>query len=149
MKKEFDAVRQALEEHLSSINENTSEIQGLFDYLQEMGTKIEKLNQRIEELQLHHNPEEKKTIAPLNKIEKKIFLALYTEEAPLCFKELAVRLQFPISIVQDGINSLVSKGIPLERSYFNDKPFLKLKPEFKERQAKENLINLSLSSFIE
>lgn len=149
MKKEFNSIRQALEEHLSSINENTSEIQGLFDYLQEMSVKVEKLNQRIEELQLHHNPEEKRTVSPLNQIEKKLFLELYTEESPLCFKELAVRLQFPISVVQDGINSLVAKGIPLERSYFNDKPFLKLNPEFKERQAKENLINLSLNSFME
>ena len=43
MEYEFATIRHALEEHLSSINENTSEIQSLFDYLQEMEQKVEKV----------------------------------------------------------------------------------------------------------
>ena len=45
---EFHQVKQALEEHLNSINENTTEIQALFDYLQEMEIKVEKMSQRLD-----------------------------------------------------------------------------------------------------
>ncbi len=148
MEYEFATIRHALEEHLSSINENTSEIQSLFDYLQEMELKVEKLNSRIEKLQLHHNHEEEVKIAPLNHLERKVFLALYTEETPLAYEELAVKTDMPVAIVQDCISALINKGIPFQRTYLNSKLFLKLKPEFKERQAKENLINLSLNSFM-
>ena len=144
MSKKFDEIRNALEEHLSSINENTSEIQALFDYLHEMDVKIEKISQRLDLLQL----DTKKThVAPLNQLEKKVFLTLYTEETPLAYEELAVKTDMPVAIVQDCISALINKGIPFQRTYLNSKLFLKLKPEFKERQAKENLINLSLESF--
>ena len=56
-----------------------------------------------------------------------------------CFKREGVKC----------VSSLAGKGIPLVRSHFNDKMFVKLEPEFKEIQAKQNLINLSLESFME
>ena len=37
----FSNIRAALEEHLSAINENSNEIQALFDYLQDMESKID------------------------------------------------------------------------------------------------------------
>ncbi|PIN87500.1 hypothetical protein COV12_03550 [Candidatus Woesearchaeota archaeon CG10_big_fil_rev_8_21_14_0_10_32_24] len=148
MEYEFATIRHALEEHLSSINENTSEIQALFEFLQEMELKVEKLNARIEELQLHHQHHEEVKIAPLNHIERSVFLALYTEETPLAYEELAMKSELPLPIIQDCISSLINKGIPFQRTYLNNKLFLKLKPDFKERQAKENLINLSLNSFM-
>ena len=45
-------IKKVLDEHLSAINDNTTEIQALFDYLQEIETKNESLTKRLEELQL-------------------------------------------------------------------------------------------------
>ena len=74
---EFHNVRQALEEHLSAINENTSEIQSLFDYLQEMDVKMEKLTQRLDQMQLNQGiPLPKVEVQSLNHVEKKVFLVL-------------------------------------------------------------------------
>jgi hypothetical protein len=146
---EFHNVRQALEEHLSAINENTSEIQSLFDFLQEMDVKIEKLTSRLDQMQLNQGtPLPKLEIQSLNNVEKKVFLVLYTEETSLAFNEIAHRAEVPNSIVPECISSLARKGIPLSRTFCNEQLFVKISQEFKEMQAKENVVNLSLESFM-
>ena len=147
---EFVKIRQALEEHLSAINENTTEIQALFDYIQEMEVKMEKLSQRLDALQLTQNPiVSKPFISPLNQAERKVFLVLYTEEQALTYEEVAVKSGTHVAVVPETISTLGTKGVPLIRSFYNDQLFFKLDPQFKELQAKENLVNLSLQSFME
>jgi hypothetical protein len=150
MVKDFNYVRKQLEEHLTAINENTSEIQAMLDFLQEVEFKIEKLSARIDSIQM---VEDKKNeipyVMPLNMIERKVFLVLYTEHSSLTYNEIAQKVQLPETLIPDYISSLVHKGIPLQRSHFNDRLFFKLDPEFKELQAKENIVNLSLQSFLD
>ena len=38
----FEQIRQVLEEHLNTINDNTAEIQALFDYLRELAASFHK-----------------------------------------------------------------------------------------------------------
>ena len=147
MRRNFEVIKQALEEHLSAINENSSEIQALFDYLHQVEVKVDKLTQRLDQLQLTQT--QKPVISSLNHVEKQIFLTLYTEESPISFKELSEKTDIPDSLLPECVSSLVQKGIPFQRSYFNNQLFLKLDPAFKERQAKENIVNLSLQSFME
>lgn len=143
----FSKIRADLEEHLSAINENSSEIQSLFDYLQELDHKIEKVSTRLDQIQLDQTTNRQNNIKPLNSFEKQIFLTLYTEEVALTFRDLSVRINAPLDLVQEGISHLIKKGVPIIRSHFNNQMFLQLDQDFKERQAKENLINLSLNSF--
>ena len=146
---EFNDVQNTLDEHLSAINENTVEIQSVFDCLQEVENKLEKITQRLDQLQLAQGiPLHKSTITPLNQTEKKIFLTLYTEENPLSYREVAEKCQVPTAIIPECIASLVNKGIPLHRSFANNQLFISLDAQFKERQAKENVVNLSLQSFM-
>lgn len=141
---------QSLSEHLSAINENTSELQSLFDYLQEIDQKIEKLAQRIDQIQLQTNiPQEKPFVAPLNQTEKKIFVVLYTEERPLNCLDLSQKSGVPSSILRDHLALMAQKGIPLDRIFKDTQTYYKLNAKFKEWQAKENILNLSLDSFIQ
>ncbi|MDP3734407.1 MAG: hypothetical protein Q8R37_04190 [Nanoarchaeota archaeon] len=149
MKNEFKKVRQDLEEHLAAINENTLEIQALLDYIQEIEVKVDKLGQRLEQFELSQGTAEKPSVSPLNQSEKKVFLVLYTESEALTFKEIALKASIAPALIPETISSLVQKGIPLRRSYFDNHLFFKLDPQFKELQAKENIINLSLQSFME
>lgn len=142
----FSKIRSNLEDHLNSINENSSEIQSLFDYLQDLEVKIEKVSSRLDYLQIEKNHNVEK-IQPLNNIERKIFLTLYTEELPLNFQQISDNAKVSFMIVQEAISSLIHKGIPIVRSFFNKQMFIQLDTKFKERQAKENLVNLSLTSF--
>ena len=146
-REKFGKIRADLEEHLNAINENSSEIQSLFDYLQDLETKIEKVSSRLDCLQLEKDINLTQKIQPLNSIEKQIFLTLYTEELPLNFQQISEKAKVSSMIVQEAISSLIHKGIPISRSFFNNQMFLQLETVFKERQAKENLINLSLTSF--
>ncbi len=143
---EFERIQQQLDEHLSTINENTFEVQALFDYLRELDAKMEKISQRLDALQLAQ-PQFPDLVA-LTQAEQQVFLALYTEETPLCFQEIAVKAKVPFSLVQEILSRLTEKGIPLLRSYYGAKLFLKLDPRFKELQAKEGIVHLSLQSFV-
>ena len=150
MKKEFTAIRKMLEEHLASINDNTTEVQALFDYLQELEIKFEKVSQRLDHVQLSLGmPKPKLSIAPLNQMERKVFLVLYTGESLLTYQEIAVKAEVSVSVVPECISSLIQKGVPFRRSFFENQLFVGLEPGFKELQAKENIINLSLQSFME
>ena len=149
IKGEFHQVRIALEEHLSAINENTTEIQSLFDYLQELDIKIDKLTNRLDNMQLSQGtPVPKPEVQPLNQTERKVFLVLYTEETPLSFHEIASKAELPNSIIPECVSSLVAKGIIISRTCCNGQLFIKINSNFKELQAKENIINLSLESFM-
>ena len=151
MRKEIEKIKQALDEHVSAINDNSSEIQVLFDYLREIEVKLDKVSQRLDTIQLANDEKicEKKLITPLNKMEMKLFLVLYTEEMPLNFLEIAKKSEVALVLIPEFVSSLVSKGIPLHRTFVNNQLFLKLDPAFKEVQAKENVVNLALTSFWE
>ncbi len=150
MNKDFAAIRKMLEEHLAAINENTAEIQAMFDYLQEMEIKVDKFSQRLDQAQLDIGlPRLKPVVMPLNHTERKVFLVLYTEEPLLTYSEIAQKAAVSVSIIPECVSSLIQKGIPFKRSFFENQLFVGLEPQFKELQAKENLVNLSLQSFME
>ena len=48
----FSEIHDEFQEHLESINENTTEIQSNYTYLCELDNKIAKLNERIDEIHL-------------------------------------------------------------------------------------------------
>ena len=76
-------------------------------------------------------------------------MALYTDDTPLSFIELAERSGVPLALLPECISALSNKGIPFVRSFVNTQMFVKLDPEFKELQAKENVVNVSLQAFFE
>ena len=148
--KEFTDMKKMLEEHLAAINDNTAEIQALFDYLQELEIKMEKISQRLDQTQLNLGiPKPKTTIAPLNQMERKVFLVLYTGESQMTYQEIAKKAELSASIIPECISSLIQKGVPFRRSFFENQLFVGLEPGFKDLQAKENIVNLSLQSFME
>lgn len=150
MKEQLRVIQQALDEHLSAINENTTEIQVLFDYLQDVERKLERVTQRLDKLQLSQGqPVEKPGVQPLSQQEKQVFLILYTEQLPLTCDEIALKIQGSAGMVVECIANLSTKGIPLQRTFAQNQFFFSLTPQFKEMQAKQNILNLSLESFME
>ncbi|MFC1801047.1 hypothetical protein ACFLZB_01140 [Nanoarchaeota archaeon] len=142
-------LKEEIDDHLGAINENTQEIQANFTYLCELGAKIDKLAQRLDHIDmvLSQNPT-KIDIKPLTCAEKQVFLTLYTQEAPLTYEDIANETETSVSLVREYVDALIEKGVPIVKTYFNSRPFLKLDQHFKELQAKENLVNISLKSFI-
>lgn len=147
----FDEVQEKIEmqfeDHRTAINENTSEIQALFDYLREIEGKLDALGQKVEHVLLSQQPPAPRHVA-VTRMERDIFMVLYMEEAPLSYGEIALKCNMPVSCVPDALTSLSEKGIPFVRTFYGERLFLRIDPKFKELQAKEKIVNLSLESFI-
>lgn len=135
---------------MNSINQNTNEIQSNYEFLCELDSKIEKLNEKIDEIQMFLFPElaSKKNyqIDPLTEREQEIFLVLYaSEDKGLTFLDIGRKTGLPFSLVKEYIKNLIKKGIPIIRNCFDDKISLTLDKDFRALQAKENIVKINES----
>jgi len=147
----FSHVYRELDEHLDTINVNSSEIQSNYEYLCELDNKIAKLNERIDEIfnilskltgkKLLKKPKFE-DIDPLTTTEKNVFLNLYTEEKPVTYHQLAKKMKMPIPLVREYVTNLLEKGIPIQKTYVNTIPHILLDPKFKNLQAKKNILKI-------
>jgi len=144
-------INEEFEEHLLSINENTSEIQENSAYLYELDNKISKLNERISDIYMILSKMTGKKlrkmpafedIDPLTEKEKLVFLNLYTEEKPITFTDLSNKLNMSIELTRQYIISLIEKGIPIQKTFKNTRPYLLLDQKFKNLQAKKNILKI-------
>ena len=154
MKKNFDAVKEELDGHLDSINENTNEIQANYEYMCELDSKIDKLSERIDEITmvlrriagnalLPKEPEYQ--IKPLTRAEKEVFTELYTleqEERAITYQIVARRLALTIDMVQNHVSNLIEKGVPICKKYSESEVYIYLDEQFKAIQTRKNLVGV-------
>ena len=143
-------IKNELDEHLDAINENTSEIQTSYGCMNERHDKLEKLTERIEAIEIflqehgNFNAVEKSfEIKPLTKTEQHVFLVIYAledEKGLVSYADIIRKTGLSGYVVSEYIARLVEKGIPLMKKYLNNIPYIKLNPEFKRIQAKENIL---------
>jgi len=159
LKKAFNTIKEEFDEHLGSINENTNEIQANYEYLFNIDSKIDKLNEKIEDLQLfinrlvakddkEHNEEQVYNHIFLTTKEKEVFLALYTmaeEKGPITYKAISRRIGLTEFMVREYVLNLIEKGIPIIKKYVNQEVYLDIDRKFRHMQAKENLVEISES----
>lgn len=140
-----------LDDHRSAINENTGEIQSNYEFLSHLDNKLDKLEQKIEELQLtlsqskQQESSKKIDIQPLTRDEQRVFLILYTIDKPLSYDDIGKKIGLSEFSIKPIVSGMISKGIPLVKAYINGKAFLKLSNEFKDLQAKENIVKIDSS----
>ena len=155
---EFKIIRHEFEEHLQAINENTNEISANYEYNRELEIKIDKLSERVDQIQMYLESSYGISVAKrssfdvkrLNRREQEVFLVIYTleeEKGSLTYEDIAHRLNISEQLAGSYVTSLIEKGVPVMKRYFNSKPFLKLDPVFKTLQTKENILQLSLEEF--
>ena len=158
LKQEFTKIKQEFEEHLQAINENTNEIAANYEYICEIEKKLDKLNERIDDIQMYLEANSNITITKrnnfdvkrLNRREQEVFLVIYTleeEKGSLTYEDIAKKLGISEQLAGNYVTSIIEKGVPILKRYINLKPYLRLDPEFKTLQAKENILQLSLQEF--
>lgn len=151
-KEVLNALREELDDHLTSINENTDEIQSNYDLLQQLNAKIEKLAERIDLLQTiltstSVEPTKHFDISPLTGKEKDIFQALYAlahERETVTYEELARRCGITVPLAVSYISNLIEKGVPVWKKYVGKTVHLTLDPEFALEQAKNNTVGVTI-----
>ena len=163
MKSNIEEIKEQVEDHLQSINENTNEIQSNYEYSMEVDEKINKLAERIDELSMLAGlgKKVKKSEMPkLTIVEKQIFLALYQicdEKEYATYLEIAKMVNLSETLVMNYMTILVEKGVPIIKSYSKDVTKLKLSSYFKTLQTKKNILKINqdvtkqavLGSFVE
>jgi len=147
VKKAFDAVKEEFNVHLDTINQNTSEVQKIYDYLAEIDSKIEKLNERIDGLQMNINPEmtENQFNVELTHREQEVFVVLYAAQEKITMSEIAKRLGFTDEMVNRYVYNLISKGIPILKQFTKKGMNIYLDLKFKEMQARKNILKIDES----
>lgn len=140
-------IQEELNDHLDSINANSSELQINYEYLSDVESKIDKLNAKIEEIQLFLGMQKKKSIEKRNITltlrEQEIFLVLYTSENPSNSRQISRKLGLPEESTKNYIDNIISKGVPVIKRYVNGEILYVLDAEFKNLQAKENILSIN------
>lgn len=155
MRGEFTKIKHEFEEHLQAINENTNEISSNYEYICEIEAKLERLSARVDQIQMYIESGQapKRSdfdVKRLNRREQEVFLVIYTLEEELgsvTYADIAKRLDISEQLAGSYVTSLIEKGVPIIKRYMNSRPHMKLDPEFKTLQAKENILQLSLQEF--
>jgi hypothetical protein len=147
----MDQVREELDDHRGALNENTNEIEGNYELLNQLNARLDRLQERLDELTMlvrHGRPEApvvEYKIQPLTGQEKEIFFALYTltETTPfVTYHQLARKLTTTVDAVSRAITALIGKGVPVEKKYASGNAFLGLDKQFRQVQAKDNVVKL-------
>ncbi|MBI4017128.1 MAG: hypothetical protein HY363_05560 [Candidatus Aenigmarchaeota archaeon] len=142
----LDQVREELDDHLQSINENTTEIQSNYGCILELERKMNALIERLDALEWVVRGKQQKKNEPLRNISGKelvVFRAIYRlgmTHPFVAYRDIARKAGLTDVIVASLVTSLIEKGVPIVKRYEGSLVFLKLEESFREAQAKRNLV---------
>ena len=155
VKSSFVKVKEDLDEHLEAINDNTSEIQVNSEQMAELEHKVEKLNEKMEQILLllegrtKQTDEERFPVQPLTLREQEVFAQLYIldDHKYLSYLDISHRIGLPTDLIKQLTQSMTAKGVHLLKRYVDDILVLSLDPEFKQYQAKTNALQINEQLF--
>ena len=160
LKVSFSKIKEELDVHLDSINENTNEINANFEHVARLEDKLDKLNERIDELHMMFSsligekPKAKEVEFEKIKLstrEQEVFLTLYTSQNELTYYDISRKLGLTPDLVEKYVKMMLDKGVPIIKKLTENKLFLMIDDEFRNIQTKENIlkINENISSLFE
>ena len=144
MRAGFQLVKEELDNHLETINQNTEEIQSAFEFLIELDKKVEKLTERLDQMDLSLNPSVKRTSQLLlPHREQEVFVTLLLSSERLSLQDVARKLGLTLEMVDNYVCSMIAKHVPILRELDGETCWVSLDPTFKELQARQGVIRIS------
>lgn len=152
VKDNLSVIKEEFEDHLQTINDNTSEIQANYEYSFRLEEQLKKLQQHLDRIESRLSGfagfpvvEEEPDVIELNDYEKKIFLILYTasESKPVSYGQIAQYLGEDELVTRGHVTNMLEKGLPVQKRHDDGCVYLSLDREFRERQAKQNVLGIS------
>lgn len=142
LRKAFKSVKVELDDHLDAVNQNTAEIQANQGLLTELEAKVDKLTERMDNMELLINPDRSRVLGvKLTRREQEVFMSLYLSKG-LSIRDIGKRLGFTEEMVEMYVFNLLSKGIPVQKELVDDVVVFSLEPDFKDLQARRNLLDI-------
>jgi hypothetical protein len=140
----FLKIKEEMNLHLDAINQNTNEVQSCYEYLAELDKKVEKLSERLDALQVVVCQDEMPAVEiRLSHREQEAFLVLYAVDDPLTSLDIGRRLGFSVEMVEQYLHALISKGVPVLKTFVNGKIYHSLDLKFKDLQTRKNILGIS------
>ncbi len=138
-------IKEAHQDHLDTINENTQEIEATSDQVHEIETKLDKLNLRMDAMHmvLKQLVFEHRLSVQLNLNEQKLFSLLCAHKNYLKMEYVVERLRLSDVIVKELVTALMDKGIPVVRKEHGGGSFLHMDPAFSQLQQQQGMIKIS------
>ena len=139
----FHHIKNEFNDHLNAINQNTSEIKAVYDLLSDLDRRLDKVQERVDELQMQVNPEMKDIPdIDLTLREQEVFFVLYTASEPISCKEIGRRLVFTTEMVNKYIYAMIGKGVPVMRDEGEEDLYVHLDNSFRTVQAKREVVQI-------
>jgi len=147
----FDTMKEELDDHREAINENSNEISANYEFLVQLDNKIDKLSERIDNMQLSIDEATGKTQRKieLTRTEQRVFLFLYTLPEKISPEMITEKLGMKVEQVTEVIKNLITKGVSLIQEFHDNVAYISLERGFREKHAKENLVKLDTSVLLE
>lgn len=141
-------MREELDDHRLAINEDTLELDATNEQMNALNRRLDKLTERVDELTMlvkGVSEEPAFDIQPLTAKEKEVFHAFYvlTETQPFAsYEQIARKALMTKELVMTYVAGLIQKGVPVQKKHDGNRVFLRLDRDFRECQAKKNVIGL-------
>lgn len=138
-----NVLRDELDDYRQAINENTAEIETVYEFLGELDVRMNRLQAVVEEIALVVKGKSQARIEPLSRRERIVCQGIYVlgETKPwVCYDDLAKQCGLAKDCLAAVIACLVSKNVPVMKKYDAGKAYVQLSSEFRERQATKNVI---------
>jgi biotin operon repressor len=138
VKKDLDIISEELDDHREVINQHDDEIRDMY-------VLLEKLKDQVEEHTLMlGNTHFLNLDVALTNMERRIMLVLYTSEYLLTLEDISKRLKLSEKVIQDFMDDLKEKGIPIHRqNSLDNKIYYYLDQRFKDLQTKKNFLKFN------
>lgn len=111
-------------------------------FLSELEAKMDKLTERLDDLEMRLNPaKQANSDIKLTLREQEVFMVLYLGKI-FTSAEIAKRLGFTEDMVNLYLINIITKGVPVVKELMDDLLVFSLEPEFKDLQARRNVLEI-------
>lgn len=144
VKDNFNLVQEDLDEHLTSINENTQEISLVSDHALELEGRVDKMEEKLCEIHymLSQLVKQNTVSISLTKEEQKAFLVLFTYDSFADSNSIAQKAGIREDVTKDLVLSLIDKGVPIQREHIQGMQLYKMDADFRDKQARSQTVKI-------
>lgn len=129
-------VWEELDEHLDTLNQNTTEIASVYEYLSELDMKIDKIAERLDALQAQ-------SMQPVREIrltpkEEEVLRALVEAREPLTSASISRQIGSTGDLVAQTLYCLKQKGVPVRAHTIAEHTFYVVDEKFRVLHQQEH-----------
>lgn len=140
----LEHMREELDDHLQSINENTNEVQANFEYIKQIDSRMKLIEKKLSKLFTDDSLDNVSEIE-LTEKEKDVYMVLekLSGEKSVEYVEISASVKLSEALVRAYVMNMIEKGVPIRKKYSRGRVKIELDPLFKILQEERNPLHIS------